>query len=279
MIACLIICNLLLIFGFSPTLAKTSIEAKTNCSLSRANCYWDTFSFGVDDWIISAPTNSILATFDWNGTTYPAFVATEYGSGKAIYTPGSTFSEIQNNADPHNVRHELFLNSVLWVTDDQLPSQTTVLVTYGHRELVTYHWENNTCCKSNIVQALQEKGYTVDVSFDIPHSLTGYDAVIMPGVGFAGSPFYPNPMYWCEPYCHAPTVDEINTLLSFIQNGGGLVTSIESGSGAAWMSPISSPMNVVIQQISPDDILAHRIINHPIFLKECMGIYLPLVLR
>ena len=243
-------------------------------------CFWNILPFGVDDWITSAPTNTILATFTYETQTYPALVATQYGGGKAVYAPGSLFSEIDNLASPHNVRHEIFLNSVKWVTNDQVPTSTTVLVAYGHRELVTYDGWEHGCCSSNVISALEEAGYTVAVTSDIPLTLTSYSAVIMPGVGWFGTPQYPDPLYWSGNTGHAPTPAEVATLLGFVQNGGGLVASVEYDQGADWMNPIGMPMSVTFGTVSNlPGLQGNRVADHVILAKHCTYLHLPLVRR
>jgi|GEM_PF-1783089 len=258
--------------------AQTSCEETGEDYSSPKTCYWSSFAFGADSWITSAPTDSIVAEFSWHGVTYPAFVATHYGNGKAVFAPGSAFSEINNITNPHNVRHELFLNSVRWATGGKLPSQTTLLITFGHSELLTYHRGGEVCCGSNIVRALGDAGYTVVVTPDVPSSLLGYDAVIMPGVGWAYTPAYPDPQFWCEDSCHAFTAREISVLLDFVEDGGGLVASAEYGNGANWMNPIGTPMNVTFDFIDSSVQEGHRVVDHPIFLRDCR-ISLPLMFR
>lgn len=235
-------------------------------------CYWDTFIFGVDSWITAAPNGSILATFAYAGQTYPALVAVEYGAGRAVYAEGSTFSGIENVTNPGGAKHMIFLNSVAWVTHNKPPAESRVLVTWGHREILTYH-HNGQCCSTHIPQALMDAGYTVDISFDVPASLAGYDAVIMPGVGWIWTLGYPDPPYWSGDSGHAPTTDEVATLLAFVQNGGGLVTSVEWNLGASWMNPIGNPMGVTFDAISnASPLVGNRTVDHPIFQKECPGV-------
>jgi TolB protein len=229
--------------------------------------YWDSFGFGADDWITSVPSASILATFSYGEKTYPALAAVEYGSGRAVYAGGSTFSELYNVTVPGNVHHQLFVNSVKWASKGKLATQSKVLATYGHRELLTYHNGANGI-GSNAIAALRERGYAVDVSFNIPSSLAGYDIVIMPGVGWSGTPAYPNPIYWSGDSGHALTSNEISALLNFVREGGGLVASVEYGTGASWMNPIGNPMGVIFAHISSTGgLVGNRIIDHPIFLK------------
>lgn len=227
---------------------------------SLSASYWDSFTFGADSWITSAPSESILATFSYGGKTYPALVAVEYGNGRAVYAEGSTFSQTGASTSP---RHQIFVNSVKWVTKDKDPSDTKILATYGHRELLTYKYG------SNVVLALQNQRYTVDVVFDIPSSLADYDAVIMPGVGwswYGGG--WVNPDWWSGSSGHAPTPSEVSSLLSFVQNGGGLVSSVEAINGASWMNPIGNPMGVTFNYISlASPLIGYRIIEHPILLK------------
>ena len=242
-------------------------------------CYFNSFTFGVDDWIESAPSSSILAELTTPTQTYPALVTTRYGLGKAVYAPGSLFSEINNLVSPHNPRLEIFLNSVKWVTNNRAPTQTRILVTYGHRELVTYGGQG-VCCSTNIIQALEDLNYTVDITSDIPLTLTGYSAIIMPGVGWFLSPGYPNPVYWSGDAGHAPTPAETASLLNFVQNGGGLVTSVEYNYGADWMGPIGKPMSVTFRSITDaTNLTGIRIADHFILAKPCTDIYLPLIHR
>jgi hypothetical protein len=262
--------------GLASTLA--AIDNSPNGSNLNSPCYWNTVPFGVDDWITSAPTNTILVAFSYETATYPALVATQYGQGKVVYAPGSVFSEIDNLVSPHNMKHEIFLNSARWVTNDQVPTQTTVLVAYGHHELVTYAEWGQACCRSNIVSALEEAGYTVEITSDIPLTLTGYGAVIMPGVGWYGTPQYPDPIYWSGAAGHAPTPAEVATLLDFVQNGGGLIASVETNQGAAWMNPVAIPMSVTFGSIGNlPGLQGNRVADHFILAKHCLHAYIPLV--
>ena len=175
---------------------------------------------------------------------------------------------------------EVFLNSVKWVTNGQIPAHTLVLVTYGHRELVTYSGGSADCCTSNIVRALEDAGYTVEITSDIPITLTRYGAVIMPGVGWYGTPGYPDPVYWSGDAGHAPTPLEVATLLEFVQNGGGLIASVEVYQGAAWMNPVGMPMSVTFASISDArGLQGSRVTDHVILAKHRLYIYLPLVIR
>jgi hypothetical protein len=257
-----------------------AIDDTTNGNAPGKPRYWNTVPFGVDDWITSVPTNAILATFTYETQTYPALVALQYGLGNVVYAPGSVFTEINNLSFPHNVLHEIFLNSAKWVTNDQIPTQTTVLVTYGHRELVTYSGANGTCCTSNIIRALEDEGYRVEITSDIPMTLTRYAAVIMPGVGWYGTPGYSNTLYWSGDAGHAPTPTEVASLLDFVQNGGGLIASVEAYQGAAWMNPIGMPMSVTFGSISGSPGLqGNRVTDHVILMEHQTFIYLPLVSR
>lgn len=243
-------------------------------------CFWETTPFGVDNWITSAPANTILAAYSYESRTFPTLVATHYGKGKVVYAPGSLFSEIDNLAAPHNLKHEIFLNAAQWVTNDQPPTHTTALVTYGHRELVTYNGGNQDCCTSNIPLALEEAGYTVEITADIPMTLTGYGIVVMPGVGWFGTPQYSDPPYWSGDTGHAPTPVEVTALLDFVQNGGGLIASIEANQGAEWMNPIGMPMSVTFSAISNSpNLQGKRVADHIILAKHCTSSYLPIVIH
>jgi hypothetical protein len=264
--------------SFAGKIAASAHSANGN-DLNQPS-YWSRLPFGVDDWISSVPTNDILATFTNETRTYPALVALQYGQGKVVYAPGSAFSEINNLSSPHNVLHEIFLNSAKWVTNDQVPTQTIVLVTYGHRELITYGGVSETCCTTNIIRALEDEGYTVDITSNIPMTLTGYGAVIMSGVGWYGTPHYPNPIYWSGDAGHAPTPAEVTSLLNFVQNGGGLIASVEFNQGADWMNPIGMPMSVTFSSISDSPGLqGNRVADHVILMKHGFYSYLPLVSR
>jgi hypothetical protein len=236
--------------------------------------YWDSFGLGADSWITSAPPASILATFTSGATVYPALVATQYGSGKAVYTEGSVFSEIYNIMQPGNVRHQLFLNSVEWATGGKAPTTCNVLVTWGHRELLTYWDGTPTGMSTNIVSALTDEGYAVTLSHDVPAVLTGYDAVIMVGVGWSYV-HWVNGTIWSGPGgtndAHALTVAETNSLSAFVQNGGGLVASVEESLGASYLNPIGNMMGVTFQFISGQGFTATRIADHPIFVKWGSG--------
>ena len=280
--------SVLLLLVVGSGVAVNSFAGKIAASAHSANgndldhpCYWNRLPFGVDDWITSAPTSTILAAFSYETQTYEALVATHYGQGNVVYAAGSVFSEIDNVAAPHNVKHEVFLNSVKWVTNDQVPTQTIVLVTYGHRELVTYAEWGHDCCDSNIVLALENAGYTVEITSDIPITLTGYGAVIMPGVGWYGTPQYPDPAYWSGDTGDAPTPVEVAALLNFVQNGGGLVASVEFNQGADWMNPIGRPMSVTFGSISNNGAIhqANRVAGHFVLAKHCISTYLPSVSR
>ncbi len=264
------------VLGVTQVLAETTDKGTGDSDSSSTTCQWSSFTFGADSWITSAPSDSILAEFSWQNNVYPAFVATQYGSGKAVFAPGSAFSQIDNITSPHNVRHELFLNSVKWVTRNKRPSQTVLLVTYGHSELLTYHRGGGVCCSSNVVQALVGAGYPVVVTPDIPVSLSGYDAVIMPGVGWINTPAYSTPPFWCGLSCHAPTEEETSTLLRFVAGGGGLVASVEYDKGANWMNPIGAPMNVTFDVIDPSAQQGTRVMDHPIFSRACR-MFLPII--
>ncbi len=281
----LVLCcsTLMLAIAVSGTLRASAISASASSQNSATSvdlddlCSFNSFDFGVDDWITSAPSSTILAEMTVQTQTYPALVATQYGLGKAVYAPGSLFTEINNLIAPHNVRHEVFLNSVRWVTNNRAPTQTTVLVTYGHRELVTYGWEGD-CCSTNIVEALSDEGYTVVITADIPVALSYYDAVIMPGVGWFLSPSYSDPVYWSGDSGHAPTPAEVTSLLDFVQNGGGLVAAVEYNYGADWMRPIGTPMSVTFSSLSDArGLTGFRIIDHFILAKPCFHIYLPVL--
>jgi hypothetical protein len=283
----LVLCSstLLLAIVLSGTLGASAIgesASSQNFAARTEVCapsYFDSFTFGVDDWITSAPSSTILAVMTFQTQTYPALVATHYGLGKAVYAPGSLFSEIDNVIEPHNVRQEVFLNAVKWVTNDKPPVQTTVLVPYGHRELLTYGYGD--CCSTNIIEALRDKGYTVVITTDIPIALSHYDAVIMSGVGWYLSPNYPNPLYWSGDSGHAPTPAEVISLLDFVQNGGGLVASVEFSYGADWMRPIGTAMSVTFNAVDEaEGLTGTRIIDHPILVKPCYYyIYLPVLQR
>lgn len=281
--------SVLLLVVVGSGLAVNSFAGKIAASARSADdpylnhpCYWSRLPFGVDDWITSAPPSTILASFTYETRTYEALVATQYGQGNVVYASGSVFSEIDNLEDPHNVKHEVFLNSVKWVTHGRVPTQTTVLVTYGHRELVTYTDEwGKPCCTSNVILALEEAGYTVEITSHIPLTLTGYGAVIMPGVGWYGTPQYPDPVYWAGDTGHAPTPSEVATLLNFVQNGGGLIASAEFNQGADWMNPIAGPMSVTFSSITNNGNAheAGRVASHAILAKQCNSNYLPAVSR
>jgi len=260
--------------GFARTLAASDVGA----TASASPCYWNTVPFGVDDWIISAPTGTILSNFAYENQTYPALVATHFGQGKAVFAVGSVFSEIDNLAAPHHVKQAVFLNAARWVTNDQPPTQTLVLVTYGHRELVTYDDEwGKPCCTSNVILALEDAGYTVEVTSDIPITLTQFGAVIMPGVGWHETPQYPNPIYWSGDAGHAPTAAEVTALLNFVKNGGGLMASAEFNLGAAWLTPIGQPMSVTFGSITDNGTIvqSNRVANHLVMAKDCQRVYLP----
>jgi hypothetical protein len=265
--------------SFAGKIAVSAHSANSN-DLNHP-CYWNRLPFGVDDWITSSPNSASLATFSYETWTYEALVATRYGQGNVVYASGSVFSEIDNVVAPHNVNHEVFLNSVKWVTNGQVPTQTTILVTYGHRELVTYTEWGHACCDSNIVLALENAGYTVEITSDIPITLTGYGAVIMPGVGWYGTPQYSDPVYWSGDTGHAPTPVEVAALLNFVQNGGGLIASVEFNQGADWMNPIGMPMSVTFGSISNNGTIhqASRVADHFVLAKQCISTYLPSVNR
>ncbi len=238
---------------------------------SGAYDYWDSFLFGADSFITSAPSDTILATFDYYGTVYPALVATDYGNGRAVYTEGSTFSQLANLVDPGNVHHQLFLNSVKWSTKGKDPATSNILVVWGHRELLTYGTSAPGVEDSNATRALEDKGYNVSTSHDVPASLAGYDAVIIPGIGWSWGGWV-NPNLWSGPggtnTAHKPTAAEVTTLLSFIQNGGGLVASVEYEYGADWLQDVGNPMGVYFDAITWETpYTAYRIVEHPIFLK------------
>jgi len=234
-------------------------------------CYWDSFIFGSDSWITAAPSESILATFAYGGQTYPALVAVEHGQGRAVFAEGNTLALIDNIVDPNGPKHTIFLSSVAWAMRDKLPAEARVLVTWGHREILTYH-NGGQCCGTHIPQALTDAGYTVDIAFDVPASLDGYDAVIMPGVGWIWTLGYPNPQWWSGNSGHALTITETSTLLAFVQNGGGLVSSVEWNLGASWMNPVGNPMGVTFAAISnASPLQGNRIVDHPIFEKPCPG--------
>jgi outer membrane protein assembly factor BamB len=225
---------------------------------SGAHDYWDSFLFGADSFITSAPSDTIL-------------VATDYGNGRAVYAEGSTFSQIGNLADPGNVHHQIFVNSVEWSTKGKDPATCNILVVWGHRELLTYWGSVPTVEGSNVTRALEDEGYNVSTSHDVPGSLVNYDAVIIPGIGWSWGGWV-NPNLWSGPggtnTAHKPTTAEITTLLSFIQSGGGLVASVEYEYGADWLQDVGNPMGVYFAAITWDTpFTAYRIIEHPIFLK------------
>jgi hypothetical protein len=238
---------------------------------SGAQDYWDSFLFGADSFITSAPSDTILATFDYYGTVYPALVATDYGNGRAVYAEGSTFSQLANLADPGNVHHQLFVNSVKWSTKGKDPATCNILVVWGHRELLTYWGSVPSVEGSNVTRALEDEGYNVSTSHDVPGSLVDYDAVIIPGIGWSWGGWV-NPNLWSGPggtnTAHKPTTTEVTTLLSFIQNGGGLVASVEYEYGADWLQDVGNPMGVYFSAITWETpYTAYRIVEHPIFLK------------
>jgi len=73
----------------------------------------------------------------------------------------------------------------------------------------------------------------VEVTSDVPITLTQSGAMLMPGVGWHETPQYPNPLYWLGDAGHAPTPAEVAALLNFVKNGGGLMASVEFNQGAA----------------------------------------------
>ncbi len=102
----------------------------------------------------------------------------------------------------------------------------------------------------------------------------------MPGVGWYDTPGYPDPMYWSGDAGHAPTPVEVATLLDFVQNGGGLIASVEVYQGAAWMNPIGMPMSVTFGSIcDARGLQGSRVTDHGILAKHGIHIYLPLVIR
>jgi hypothetical protein len=238
--------------------------------------YWDEFVFGADAWITSAPANTVLATFDYGGTEYVAFAATEFGTGKVTYAAGTTFTGIFNIMDPGNARHQLFMNSVKWTTDDKDPASCNILVVWGHREVLTYQGVSPSIEGSNVTLALEDAGYNVAISHDIPSSLAAYDAVIIPGIGWVWGGWV-NPNLWSGPggtnTAHKPTASEVAAVLDFVQNGGGLVASAEWEYGAEWLNDISDPMGIHFEAIAWDNPLtAYRVVEHPIFLKWGSGL-------
>jgi parallel beta-helix repeat protein len=233
--------------------------------------YWDSFLIGADSFITSAPPDSVLATFTYGGTVYPAMVATGYGTGRAVYTEGSTFSQLTNLINPGNAHHQLFINSMKWATKDKDPASTNVLVTWGHRELVTYWTGTPGEEGSNVSRALEDAGYNVDTAHDVPSDLTGYDAVVMAGIGWSWSGWV-NPDLWSGPggtnTAHKPTPSEVTSLLNFVQNGGGLIASVEYQYGADWLQDVGNPMGVYFAAITfATPMTAYRTVDHPIFLK------------
>jgi outer membrane protein assembly factor BamB len=243
----------------------------TGSTGSGAQDYWDSFMFGADSFITSAPSDTILATFDYSGTVYPALVAAGYGNGRAVYAEGSTFSQLANLVDPGNVHHQLFVNSVKWSTKGKDPAASNILVVWGHREILTYGTSAPGVEDSNATRALEDEGYNVFTSHDVPSSLAGYDAVIIPGIGWSWGGWV-NPDLWSGPggtnTAHKPTTAEVTTLLSFINNGGGLVASVEYGYGADWLQDVGNPMGVYFDAITwASPYTGHRIVDHPIFLK------------
>jgi hypothetical protein len=233
--------------------------------------YWDELPFGADAWIANAPAETIIATFDYGGTEYIAFAATDYGSGKATFAVGTIYAGLFNIEYPGNVRHQVFINSVKWATGDMDPSSCNVLVVWGHREILTYWTGVPGEQSSNVILALEDVGYNVVTSHDIPASLAGYDAVIIPGIGWTWGGWV-DPSLWSGPggtnTAHKPTADEVASVLNFVQNGGGLVASAEWEFGAAWLNDISDPMGIHFEAVAWDTpMTAYRVIDHPTFLK------------
>jgi len=202
--------------------------------------YWPYIYFGYDCWPTSAPSEDTLATFNWGSNTYPALVATDYGGGRAVYAPGSAFSHFGLNPDLD--RYQIFFNSLKWVTRDKDPEDVRVLATWGHRELLTYH------DGSDVRISLPQEGYTVDLSYYVPSDLSDYDAVIMPGIGWTGGGIGDSSIFSYSG--QALTQAELDSLLGFVDAGGGLILTSEYHLGASWANPIGNPMNVYFSLIS-----------------------------
>ncbi|MDG6220071.1 MAG: PKD domain-containing protein [Candidatus Thermoplasmatota archaeon] len=229
--------------------------------------YWDSFDAGSDSWITTAPSDSVLATFEYGGVAYPGLVAMEHGNGRAVYTLGSTFSMICNMISPYNQNHQIFLNSVGWSTGYKSPEDCSIVVTWGHREVLTYRGGNPT--SSEIVKALEDEGYMVTLSHDVPSDMGGYDAVVMVGVGWSWEEGWVDASIWSgymgSNTGHAVTSYEAETLDAFVKNGGGLVVSVEEEK-ASYINPISQKMGVTFSFLnSYDYIYPNRLVDHPIF--------------
>jgi len=233
--------------------------------------YWDSFVFGADSWITTAPPATILANFSFGGSDFIALAATDYGSGKAVFGVGALYGDMVNIGAPGNVRHQIFINSVRWATNNKDPRDCNIIVVWGHREVLTYHTGVPGVEGSNVTMALEDWNYNVNTSHDIPSSLAGYDALVIPGIGWSWGGWV-NPNLWSGSggtgTAHKPTASEVSAALDFVQNGGGLVASAEYEYGAAWLNDISTPMGVQFAAIDwAVPLTAYRVKQHPIFLK------------
>lgn len=247
---------------------------------SLQNDTWETHPFGWDDWIDVWPSGTNLTEFKYSGQIYAGLVAVEYFSGRAIYAPGNALA-------PRwvwdGVTYQLLINSVEWASRGKAPSSTNVLFVWGHEELTTY-----ASGKWNGPSAVSSEGYNVNVQELIPANLSAYDVVIMLSVGWTWSAKVSQQGYnhgWCSvtssgcPKGNAPTPSEVNSLLDFVANGGGVIASAEKSDGHSYLNDISTPMGVHFLD-SPgvvDMIWAEKTTpSHPI-LSRWEGIRAPIV--
>jgi PKD repeat protein len=228
---------------------------------SGVQTYWDSHFYGFDMWITNSDPDTWLTRYKHGNTYYPGLVAVEYGNGRAVYAPGGVLEPMGTN---QNTFYQLYVNAVRWTTKGFLPNQTDVLVIWGHNELVTYH-----SASWNLVAALSSQSYNVNASQFVPSDLSGYEAVVMVGIGWTWYGGLSQQGYnegWYSSGV-APSSSEINTLLSFVSSGGGFVSSANPDDGAKYINPVSQPMGVTFGYISMSSGKADRIVNHTVLEK------------
>jgi PKD repeat protein len=228
---------------------------------SKDPIYWDTHAYGFDVWITDSDPDTWLTSYSYSGEYYPGIVAVEYGNGRAVYAPGGVLEPSGTNGYSF---YQLFVNAVRWTTEGFLPNQTDVLVIYGHKELLTYH-----SASWNVVGALSSQSYNVNTSEFVPSDLSGYEAVVMVGIGWTWFDGLSQQGYnegWFSSGV-PPSPSETTTLLNFVSDGGGFVSSANLENGAIYINPISQPMGVTFGKVSTTSGTAARIVNHTVMEK------------